>query len=161
MQEITYNEWVKQAEIYFATYVNGHGPFLNFNNVKFKCVQCGHIQSVNSVIRHNPFLNTKDVEKWIHCNCEGRVNKDYGCDWTLYGLFQHQNTIIVKRNGKEVKAFPFAKEKRKRNRSDCEYFYFHEDQTGDCSRKANEHRDCDEYYCPLPEEEKQKLFKIK
>jgi hypothetical protein len=158
LETTTYELWKEKAKMFFGHYSNGHGPFLNFDDIKFKCVRCGHVQSVNSVMEHNPFLDREEVKKWIHCNCEGRTNKKYGCDWTLYGLFQHQNTVVIKKDGEEVRSFPLAEEKRKRHRTDCKYFYIEEDGFASCDRQGNDYLTCEELYCPLPKSKKKEIF---
>lgn len=74
---------------------------------QFKCVQCGNIQSHESVTARNPDIG--DTSSWIFFACEGRHTPGIGCDWTLGGLFQiHNLEVIDERDGKHVQCFEFA-----------------------------------------------------
>ena len=76
---------------------------------RFKCANCGHIQSINSILSHNHTLDAKEVGKTIYCECEGRINKGYGCDWSLYGLFQcHKLIVEDTERSIEFKSFLFG-----------------------------------------------------
>jgi hypothetical protein len=98
VKKMKYEEWKKQVVDLFG----------NIDNAKFKCSRCGHIQSINSVLKHNPNLTREEVITWIYCNCEGRINKKYGCDWSLYGFLQTDNIILIDRDENQIKAFEFA-----------------------------------------------------
>lgn len=73
---------------------------------QFKCVSCGHIQSIGSVLDNNPSL--KDVLDWIYQNCEGRYTKGHGCDWSLGGLFTMHLIEVVDDDGSRFATFEFA-----------------------------------------------------
>ena len=78
---------------------------------KFKCASCGHIQSINSILSHNPKLESKEVGRTIYCECEGRINEGYGCDWSLYGLFQCHKLVVYDNERKtDFKCFLFENE---------------------------------------------------
>lgn len=60
----------------------------------FRCVRCGHIQSAASLVRYLP---PEEAGNAAYYSCEGRYNKDVGCDWTLGGLFQiHTLEVLAK-----------------------------------------------------------------
>lgn len=93
---MTRDEWMAMGEKLYGADPRGW---------KFKCPHCGHVQSGASVTEHNPAL--KDTSDWIYFACEGRHNKDYGCNWTLGGLFQIHKLVVV--DGEHnVRCFEFA-----------------------------------------------------
>ena len=100
MKELSYKEWINKAIELFGK---------DSKNWGFVCPSCGHIQSVKSVLEHNPSLNPEDVKKWINYSCEGRYNEGEGCDWTLGGLFKIHK-LEINYLGKEIPSFEFAKE---------------------------------------------------
>jgi len=83
---IQYDEWKAEAIKLF-------GKKARF--WRFKCPQCGHIQSIDSVLTHNPQLPEADIRKWINYSCEGRFTPKFGCDWTLGGLFQIHKIEVI------------------------------------------------------------------
>lgn len=85
--------------------------YKNINDVEFRCPSCGHVQSVNSLMKNNLGLTKKDAYLAVFSKCEGRINKDYGCDWTLYGLLHIHNMIILNEDGGKIPAFDFADKK--------------------------------------------------
>ena len=85
--------------------------YKNVNDVEFKCPSCGHVQSVNSLMKNNHDLTKEDACLTAFSRCEGRINKDRGCDWTLYGLLQIHNMIILNEDGGKIPAFDFADKK--------------------------------------------------
>lgn len=97
MRRLSYEDWIKKAKELFGK---------DSYNWRFKCASCGHIQSINSMLEHNPLLKAKDFENSIYFNCEGRTNEGYGCDWSLGGLF-HVHKLEVEFNGKNVPVFEF------------------------------------------------------
>ena len=99
MKKLSHREWINEAIELFGK---------DSKNWSFVCPSCGHIQSIKSVLEHNPSLDLKDVQNWIHYNCEGRYNEGNGCNWTLGGLF-HIHKIEIIYNGKNIPSFEFAK----------------------------------------------------
>lgn len=113
MKNYTFIEWEKEATKRFGN---------DFKEWKLKCVSCGHVQSITSILKNNPKLEKKDVVDWFFMSCEGRVNgkgidafkiqkgddfsKD-GCNWTLGGLFEIHE-VEVTRNGVMFPIFDFA-----------------------------------------------------
>ena len=98
MKKLSYEEWISKAKELFGK---------DSRNWSYKCPSCGHVQSVKSVMEHNPSLNPEDVQNWIYYNCEGRVNEEHGCAWTLGGLFQ-THKVEINYNGKNIPSFEFS-----------------------------------------------------
>lgn len=73
-------------------------------NWKFKCVNCGEVQS---------YLDFKEAgvenpEGRVYFSCIGRYVKDRGCDWTLGGLFQSHKQEVIAADGSKIPTFEFA-----------------------------------------------------
>jgi hypothetical protein len=98
MKQLSFEDWKKIAIERFGR---------NSNKWRFKCGMCGNIQSVESVMSHNPTLKEDDIHKWIHFSCEGRHTKGYGCVYTLGGLIPTNETEIIKGN-MIIPTFEFA-----------------------------------------------------
>ena len=99
MKKLSFEEWKDKAIELFGK---------DSKDWRFVCPSCGHIQSVKSVLEHNPSLDPNNIQNWINYNCEGRYNEGEGCDWTLGGLFKiHKLEIIYL--GKEIPSFEFVK----------------------------------------------------
>ena len=49
------------------------------------------------------------LEQFVFYNCEGRLNDDYGCDWSLGGLFKNHTTEVISPEGLINPVFEFAK----------------------------------------------------
>jgi len=98
MIKLVYKEWIEKAKELFGK---------DSYNWKFKCPSCGHVQSINSMLKHTPSLKADDIVNMVFFNCEGRYNEKYGCDWTLGGLFQIHK-VEVNFNGKICRAFEFV-----------------------------------------------------
>lgn len=96
---LTHAEWSKKGTELF-----GPSP----RKWKFKCPRCGHVQSGESVLEHNPSLDILKIRNWIYYSCEGRHNKEHGCDWTLGGLFQIHRVEVVLDDGHVSPVFEFA-----------------------------------------------------
>lgn len=93
---ITLEEWQKEGKNLFGN---------NTQDWKFKCPNCGNIQSYKSIKEHNPEIKL-NVDN-ITFNCEGRLNSKYGCDWTLGGLFQIHELEVIASENKIIKVFDF------------------------------------------------------
>ena len=100
MRKLSHREWINEAIELFGK---------DSKEWKFVCPSCGHIQSIKSVLEHNPSLDSNDIQNWIHYNCEGRINEGEGCVWTLGGLF-HIHKLEVIYQEKTIPSFEFAKE---------------------------------------------------
>jgi hypothetical protein len=72
-------------------------------NWKFKCPQCGNVQS------YRDFEGLVDhPEDVFFFSCIGRWKKGVGCDWTLGGLFQIHNVEVTAEDGTVVPSFEFS-----------------------------------------------------
>lgn len=95
---IPHEEWLEQGKEHYGE---------DFGDWEFRCLNCGNIQSIKSVVSRNPELKGAEVALWIGCACEGRHTKGIGCDWALFGLFQiHEKEVVI--GDKRSRAFPFA-----------------------------------------------------
>jgi hypothetical protein len=98
---MTKKEWIAEARKRFGK---------DTMKWKFKCVACGNIQSIESVMERNKDLKSGDCLNWIYFACEGRHTEDVGCNWTLGGLL-HIHTLEVTEDGhKPEPVFEFADE---------------------------------------------------
>lgn len=89
IRTLTHSEWHTEATRRFG---DDHRAW------RFRCPRCGNIQSIASVLEHNPSL--KDPSNWIYVSCEGRHVPGHGCDWTLGGLFKiHTVEVVVDDEG--------------------------------------------------------------
>lgn len=88
-------------------------------HLALKCPICGTVQSMHDLIRAGAGKNADDVESFFGWSCIGRWNdagpykpkarkKQFGCDWTLGGLFQLHKLVVVTEDGKEHPRFEVA-----------------------------------------------------
>ncbi len=70
--EYTVEQWQEEGKRRFGD---------NVRNWKFKCPKCGNVASGEEFIKYTADINA------IYCECIGRYNKDKGCNWAAYGLF--------------------------------------------------------------------------
>lgn len=94
-------------------------------HIAFKCVICGTVQSMASLIKAG--CASDKLENLVGFSCEGRLtnagpwpssqNRDAksikrreirGCDWTLGGLFQIHNIEVTNAEGKPQPIFDLA-----------------------------------------------------
>lgn len=90
-------------------------------HVAFRCVVCGTIQSVASLMRAGAAVEA--AERAIGFSCEGRFNgagpwpRDptkraartiRGCDWTLGGLFTIHEVEVLHEDGRRSPVFALA-----------------------------------------------------
>ncbi len=75
-------------------------------NWVFRCVNCGNLQSQDSVETRNP--NLKGSTGWVYFACEGRFTGGVGCDWTLGGRIRSHELEIVEPSGTLTPVFEFA-----------------------------------------------------
>lgn len=97
---VDYNAWLRIGTELFGA---------DMRQWKFRCVQCGHVQSGESVAARTPELAGK-ISDWITMSCEGRHVPGVGCNWTLGGLL-HMHTLEIYTSGVFVPAFEFAHER--------------------------------------------------
>ena len=67
----------------------------NRNDWRFVCPACGHVQSVADFLKRHPDAKPKDAVPWIFFDCEGRVDRSVGCNWTLGGLIHIQERTLT------------------------------------------------------------------
>jgi hypothetical protein len=89
-------------------------------DVAFKCVMCGTVQSVRSLL--DAGVDAAHAEKYIGFSCEGRWRgakptfknkkranpKVRGCDWTLGGLFKLHEVEVTLPDGRPQPTFALA-----------------------------------------------------
>ena len=68
----------------------------------YRCVKCGHIQSAASLVRH---VGPERAGNLAYYSCEGRFNREIGCDWTLGGLFRIHALEVGTEDGSVVPVF--------------------------------------------------------
>ncbi len=109
-------DWKKVGEEFYGK---------DMMNWELKCPSCGHVQSEISLLKHH-FKNERDgngkeltieeilkrlkgKEKWFYISyeCEGRVNKGYGCHYVNGGFIQ-LHELLVMDEGYRRRTFLFA-----------------------------------------------------
>ena len=98
MRTIEYKDWCNRGKELYGKGVDW----------KFRCPACGHIQSVRSIEKNTPTITREKIESMVHFSCEGRINKNFGCDWTLGGLLRMHELEIKMEDGAMRMAFAFA-----------------------------------------------------
>jgi hypothetical protein len=88
------------------------------NNLCFVCPVCGTVQSAKDLIKAKAGKTFKDVEKYLGFSCVGRFihmkpapkekGTQFGCDWTLGGLFQLHKLEVVDEDGVKHPRFEIA-----------------------------------------------------
>ena len=73
--------------------------------VTFRCPLCGTLQSANDLIKAGAGADFQAVEKYLAFSCVGRWDDTKGCDWTLGGLFQLHELVVIADDGKEYPRF--------------------------------------------------------
>jgi hypothetical protein len=111
--EIPLDNWLARAEALFGK---------DKKNWKFKCPNCGHIQSVGDFVELNK-LGISDVEPdgVAYFSCIGRYDtrikqpgtifkdkKGSPCNYTLGGLFCFAKTFVIDSEEKRHPVFEFA-----------------------------------------------------
>lgn len=91
-----YKDWVEELNRRFGK---------DAKQWRFKCVQCGHIQTIQDFLNHN----IEHPESKVFYNCIGRYVSGIGCDWSLGGLLQI-NTMTVIRDGQPIPVFEMDEE---------------------------------------------------
>jgi len=67
--------------------------------VTFRCPQCKTLQCGEDLIDAGAGSDFDAVEKYLAFSCVGRFNSEKGCDWTLGGLFQLHELVVVDNEG--------------------------------------------------------------
>lgn len=83
-----------------------------------RCPMCGTIQSAQDLIDVGAGKNFDEVEKYLGFSCVGRwthqnpppkeKGAQHGCNWTLGGLFQCHELVVVTPDGKNHPRFELA-----------------------------------------------------
>lgn len=68
-------------------------------DVTFECPRCKTLQSANDLIKAGAGKTLDEVQPFLGYSCVGRWTKDKGCDWTLGGLFQIHELVVVTEDG--------------------------------------------------------------
>jgi len=87
------------------------------NDVAFKCVMCGKVQSMSDFIAVG--RTPEEAERQIGFSCIGRwtggkpaiskeATQETGCDWTLGGLFSLHTMEVIDEDGKAHPRFQLA-----------------------------------------------------
>jgi hypothetical protein len=80
------------------------------------CPACNTVQTAQDLINAGAGISYEDVEKYLGFSCVGRFtgagspNKNSGkpCNWTLGGLFQIHEMVVVTEDGEEHPFFELA-----------------------------------------------------
>ena len=103
MRTISLEQWREEGTKLFGS---------EFKNWKFKCSNCGHVQTGQDFID----AGIKEPETKVYFSCisrwvgaEGELgNKKSPCNYTLGGVFVFCETKVIGEDGKEVPVFEFA-----------------------------------------------------
>lgn len=90
------------AEFHAAIKAQGHD---RVEDVTFKCPRCGTLQSGQDLIDAGAGRDFDEVEKYVGFSCVGRFDPSKGCDWTLGGLFQLHELVVITEDGVEHPRF--------------------------------------------------------
>lgn len=108
IKQMSFKEWEAEGERKFGK---------DKKKWKFKCVNCGHIQSIQDFID----LKVEEPENYVYFTCIGRFmenckgilgNKKSPCNYTLGGLFNLAKLEVIDEEGKKHSAFEFANEEK-------------------------------------------------
>ncbi len=117
LKEIPLKDWLAEGERLFGD---------DKKQWKWKCPNCGHIQSIADFIELKKLGITKaekDVGTLVYYSCIGRFDtripeKDVGtifnkkspCNYTNGGLFCFANTFVINESRERIPVFDFARE---------------------------------------------------
>lgn len=101
-KRILFEDWIKKG---MRLYGNERDAW------QFKCPQCGHVQSAQSVREHNPGVDSGKpaiwLRNWVSIHCEGNLSSWHGCSYQELKAQLH-SVYIVMDDGRELYVFPFA-----------------------------------------------------
>lgn len=86
ISEMKWTEFIEEGKRRF-------GP--NKDDWRFQCVACGHVQSIADYIKRHPEAERREVGGWIFYSCEGRHDRQVGCNWSLGGLLHIQERMLT------------------------------------------------------------------
>jgi len=89
---------IEMTMLEFTNAVKAQGVPLE--QVTFRCPRCQTLQSANDLIEAGAGKSLDEVERYLAFSCVGRFSKEKGCDWTLGGLFQIHELVVVDSEGK-------------------------------------------------------------
>lgn len=96
MEQMTVKEWEIEGEKRFGE---------DKRDWRFICPRCNTVQTARDLLAAG--VSNEDAKKYIGFSCVGRFTKEKGCNWTLGGLFQIHELIVVCSDG-EQPLFRFA-----------------------------------------------------
>lgn len=74
-------------------------------DLEFICPGCGTVQSAQDLIDAGAGDTFEDVASQIAFSCVGRHDPERGCDWTLGGLLQIHDLVVVQEDGTATPRF--------------------------------------------------------
>lgn len=96
-------DWMEEGKKHFGE---------NFDDWKFECPACGHIQSIKDFVDVGADRNDSYQECIGRKIGKGSPQKgdSTGCNWAAYGFFGTcgKGRIVVTEDGKEIEVFQFA-----------------------------------------------------
>lgn len=117
IKEMFLKDWLSEAEKLF-----GSDP----RKWKFKCPNCGHIQSIEDFLelkKRNIIKPDVDVGTFVYYSCIGRFdtrilseevgtifNKKSPCNYTNGGLFCFANVFVIREDGTRTPVFDFDRD---------------------------------------------------
>lgn len=117
LKKTTLEEWLAEGKRLFSE---------DMTKWKFKCCNCGHIQSIEDFIelrKQGILAPDVDVGKLVYYSCIGRYDtripkekvgtifdKNTPCNYTLGGFFCFANVFVIGEDGKENPVFDFVRE---------------------------------------------------
>ena len=121
LKEMLVKDWLAEGERLFG------GP-PDKTQWKWKCPNCGHVQSITDFLELKKLGIIKaevDVGQLVYYSCIGRFDtripkenvgtifdkvKKSPCNYTLGGLFCFANTVVISESGERIPVFDFVRE---------------------------------------------------
>ena len=94
-RRISHQEWTDEGKRRFGD---------DFRKWRFKCAQCGGVQTIDDFIE----AKVANPGDYVYFSCIGRWVDDRGCDWTLGGLLHIHTLEVETTDGKIIMCFEFA-----------------------------------------------------
>ena len=98
LKEITHEEWKNLIKTKYES----------FRSARFICPMCKNVQSIDSVMQHNPELEIDEIKNGIYYNCEGRHTEFIGCNYSMDGLLKIDPINVKCKNEKNIHSFQFT-----------------------------------------------------
>lgn len=64
-------------------------------DIKHVCPSCGTVQTPQDLIDAGAGESMDDVREYVGFSCVGRWTDEKGCDWTLGGLLQIHDLVVI------------------------------------------------------------------